>query len=152
MAKYVNSIAGVALSTSADLRTIVTTATGAGSVVALNELYLSGEAGSSAYNRVIVNRPSSVGVTITAGTVSALHPASAAAAFSVATTWTGSQPVWSATDVLVPGFNAFAGQVRWVAPVGAEIYVGSQGAVANLSIGSRSGTSTVSGHLIVEQF
>ena len=150
MANYVNSIAGVALSTSADLRTIYTTATGAGSVVALKELYLSGEAGSSAYNRVIVNRPGTAGITPTAGTIGLLHPASAAAAFGVATTW-ATQPVWSATDVLVPGLNAFAGQVRWVAPVGAEIFVGSQGAVANLSIGSRSGTSTVSGHVIIEQ-
>ena len=150
MAVYANSIAGVALSTSADLRTIVTTATGAGSVVALKELYLSGEASSSAYNRVIVNRPGTAGVTITAGTINKCNPASANASFSVATTWS-TQPVWSATDVLVPGFNAFAGQVRWVAPVGAEIFVGTQGAVANLSIGSRSGTSTVSGHLLAEE-
>jgi predicted ATPase len=39
----------------ADLRTIVTTASGAGSGVALKEIYLSGEAGSSSYGRVVVN-------------------------------------------------------------------------------------------------
>jgi hypothetical protein len=152
MANYANSINGVALSTTADLRTIVTTASGAGSGVALKEIYLSGEAGSSSYGRVVVNRPSVVGVTITAGTWDKCHPASVAAASSVATNWTGSQPTLSSTDVLGPGLNAFAGQVHWYALPGCEIVVGLQGAVANLSIRSRSGTPTVSGHILMEEY
>lgn len=150
MARYSGSINGVALSTTADLGTVVTTATGAGSVVKVYEIQLGGEAGSSAVARVAVNRPSSVGTTPTSQTPEKLNPASVAAAFTYASTWSA-QPTLSANDVIILGFNAFGGIVQWRAIPDSEIVVGAQGAIANLSIRSRSGTSTVSGHVLIEQ-
>jgi hypothetical protein len=152
MARYSGSINGVALSTTNDLRTIETTATGAGSVVKVSEIYLAGEAGSSAVARVVVNRPSvaptGAGTPVVA---EKLDPASVAAAFEFNSTYASSQATLSTNDVLILGFNAFGGVVRWLAMPEFEIVVGSQGAVAYLSVRSRSGTSTVSGHIIVEE-
>lgn len=158
MAKYSCSVNGVALSTTLDFKTLVTTATGAGSVLAVYELSFSGEAGSSTPVRTAVNRPSSVGATIGANvqTPVRINPASAVAAFSVAGTasavssWS-TQPGITTDDVLTPTFNAFGGVYRWVAPPDSEIIVGSQGAIANLTFRSRSGTPTVSGHILVEE-
>lgn len=151
MAKYSSSINGVALDTSNDLRTIVTTATGAGSALSVYEILLGGESASSAVARVAVNRPTAVGSTATTVAPVALHPASAAAAYTVATTWT-TQPSLSATDALILDFNAFGGVLRWSVPVEYGVVVGAQGAIANLSVRSRSGTPTVGGHILVEQF
>lgn len=152
MAKYAHSIAGVALSTSADLFTVVTTTSGAGSVVGLYELYLGGEAGSSAVARVCLNRPSGVMTTAsTTATLAKIHPASATNTFNVITAWGGNGTL-STNHVLVPVFNAFAGIVRWVAPPDSSIIVGSQGAAAQLSCRSLSGTSTVSGHALLEEY
>ncbi len=151
MAKYSSSINGVALDTSNDLRTIVTTATGAGSALSVYEILLGGESGSSAVARVAVNRPSAVGQTATTVAPVLVHPASGAAAFSVATTWT-TQPTLNSTDVLILDFNAFGGVLRWSVPVEYGVVVGAQGAVANLSVRSRSGTPTVGGHILIEQF
>jgi hypothetical protein len=151
MAFYTTSVNGVALSTTNDLKTFVTTATGAGSVIAMSEYYLAGEAGASAVCRVAINRPSAVGITgAGAQTPEKVSPASVAAAYTVYTGWT-TQPVLVANDVQTPTFNAFGGVALWGAPPGQEIVVGSQGAIANLSVRSRSGTSTVSGHFIVEE-
>lgn len=155
MALYTSGVNSVALSTSADLRTLVTTATGQGSSLRLYEVLLSGEAGSSTVAALVVNRPSANGVTIGSTiTPVKVDPASVNAAFSVASHsggWSGSQPTLSATDVLVLGFNAFGGGQKWTAFPGAEVIVGTQGAVANLSFRSRTGTPTCSGHIIVEE-
>lgn len=152
MSRYSYSVNGTALSTTTGLLTIQTAATGAGSVVSLQEIYLSGEAGSSAYNRVVVNRPSAAPTGgATAQTAEKLNPASGAATHVVATAYASTQGTLSTNDVLVPGFNAFGGIVRWTAMPGEEVYVGTQGAVAYLIIRSRSGTSTVSGHIVVEE-
>lgn len=150
MAKYSSSINGTALSTTTDTRTVVTTATGQGSVARVYEIYLGGEAGSSAVARVVVNRPSAAGTTPTNQVPEKLDPASVAAAVIVASTWSA-QPTLSTNDVIILVFNAFGGVVRWYAGPDSEIVVGSQGAVANLSVRSRSGTSTVSGHILFEE-
>lgn len=157
MSQYTGNYQGITLSTTADLKTLVTTATGQGSVLKLIEAWFSGEAGSSTVGRIGVNRPSTAGVTINGTqTPEKVNPASVNAAFSLAGTatavsnWT-TQPVLSTNDVLSPTLNAFGGVVRWVAPPGSEIVVGGQGAVANLSIRSRSGTPAVSGHLVIEE-
>jgi hypothetical protein len=156
MANYSSTINGQALSVTLDTMTIITTATGQGSAVALKELYLSGESSASAYNRVVLNRPGSVGVTPVVVAVTKLHPASVTPLFTVASNvggnaWT-TNPVISATDILIPGLNTFAGQMHWYALPGCEVIVGTQGAVANLSLRSRSGTSTISGHMIIEEY
>lgn len=152
MARYSVSVNGVALSTTNDLKTLQTTATGAGSVLKVPEILLAGEAGSSAVARVVVNRPSAAPTgAATSQTPEKIDPASVAAAFTAATTYASSQPTLSTNDVILLPFNAFGGVIRWLAMPDYEIVVGSQGAVAYLSIRSRSGTSTVSGHIIVEE-
>jgi hypothetical protein len=154
MALYTSGINSVALSTSNDTRTLVTTATGAGSALRLYEVLLSGEAGSSTVTALAVNRPGTNGITLgTTITPVKVDPASANASFSVASHTTGwtTQPVLAATDVLVLGFNAFGGGQKWTAWPGSEIVIGTQGAVANLSFRSRTGAPTVSGHIIVEE-
>jgi hypothetical protein len=151
MARYTVSIVGATLSTTNDTKTIVTTATGAGSVVRVLEYQLSGEATASAANRTCVNRPGSVGVTGSgAQTPEKLNVASGAASFTIFTGWS-TQPTLSTNHVLVPTINAFGGSFRWVAPPDCEIVVGGAGAVANLSFRSLSGTSVVSGHILIEE-
>lgn len=152
MAKYAHSIAGVALSTSADTFTVVTTTSGAGSVVGLYELYLAGEAGSSTVARVCLNRPTVANTTAsTTATLGKVHPASGANTFNVITAWGGNATL-AGNHMLVPCFNAFAGIVRWVAPPDSSIIVGSQGAASQLCCRSLSGTPTVSGHALLEEY
>lgn len=152
MARYGNSVNGVALSTTNDLRTIVTTASGQGSIVKVYEIELGGEASSSAVNRVAVNRPSANGSGAVTNVVpEKINPASVAAAFSCASTFGTSQPTLSTNDVCVFAFNAFGGRVRWVPIPDSEVIVFAPNAIANLSIRSRSGTSTVSGHILTEE-
>jgi hypothetical protein len=158
MARFSCSTNGLALSTSADYHTLVTAATGVGSVLKVYEFFLAGEAGSSAVVRVAINRPSAVGITIgaTVQTPVKVNPASGVATFTVAgsasavSSWS-TQPAITADDVLTPTFNAFGGAFRWIAPPDSEVVVGAQGAVANLIFRSRSGTSTCSGHILVEE-
>jgi hypothetical protein len=158
MAKYGLSINNVTASTTQDLKTLVTNATGAGSALLLHEASFQGGDSSSVFTRLVVNRPSAVGVTIGANTMvpEKFNPASVAAAFTVAGTtsavssWS-TAPALSTNDVIVPAINTFGGEYRWVAMPGVEIVVGTQGAVANLSVRSRSGTGAISGHLVVEE-
>lgn len=87
------------------------------------EVYMGGQAASSAPTPMILARDSTVGGTLSGGLLAALDPATAAlaappTAFSVATT----KPQRSATlQLLQLGFNAFGGVVRWVAAPGYEI-------------------------------
>lgn len=151
MAKYSCSF-NEALSTTDDLRTLVTVATGQGSVLKVYEFEMGGQASSSAVNIVVGNRPSANGSGAATNVVpEKLDPASVAAAFTNASTFASTQPTLSTNDVLSFGFNAFGGRVRWVAPPDSEVIVGGQGAIANFSFRSRSGTSTVNGHILVEE-
>jgi hypothetical protein len=152
MAKYSASINGTALSTTTGLLTVQTAATGAGSVVSLLEVMLAGEAGSSSVARFVINRPSAAPTgAATAQTCEKLNPASATNTFVVATAYATTQGTLSTNDVLILGFNAFGGVIRWLAAPGEEVIVGTQGAVAYLIGRSRSGTPTVSGHFVMEE-
>lgn len=151
MAIYACSFAE-ALSTSDDLRTLQTTATGQGSVLKVGEIYLAGESGSSSVARLVVNRPSASPTGAATNVVpEKMDPASIAAAFTNASTYATTQSTLSTNDVLTLGFNTFGGVVRWVPMPGYEPVVGSQGAVAYLSTRSRSGTPNISGHILVEE-
>lgn len=151
MAKYSCSF-NEALSTTDDLRTIVSVATGQGSVLRMYEFQLGGQGSASAVNIVVFNRPSANGSgAATNVTPEKLDPASVAAAFTNASTFASTQPTLSTNDVLSFSFNAFGGQVRWVAIPDSEVIIGGQGAIANLSCRSRSGTSSVSGHILIEE-
>jgi hypothetical protein len=154
MARYGCSVSGVALSTTNDLRTLETaSALGQGFTIKLYELFLMGEAASSAVARVVVNRPSVAPTGAATNVVpEKINPASVAAVFKAASTYASSQATLSTNDVLIPAFNAFGGIVRWVAPPDSEIIAtGTGAAVGQLCVRSRSGTSTVSGHLLVEE-
>lgn len=151
MARYSGSFSE-ALSTTDDLRTVQTVATGQGSVVVVYEFSITGEAGSSTVVQFAINRPSAAPTGAATNVApEKLNPASVAAAFTNASTYASSQPTLSANDVLRPGINAFGGIYRWVAPPDSGIVVGAQGAVAYLSMRSRSGTPTCSGHYLAEE-
>lgn len=159
MAKYALSINAVTASTTQDVKTLITTVTGAGSALSVFELSLQGGDSSSTFTRMVVNRPSAVGITIGANTQTPekINPASVAAATSAmagtssaVSTWS-TPPTLSTNDILVPAINTFGGEYRWVAMPGSEIIVGTQGAVANLSLRSRSGTGALSGHVLFEE-
>lgn len=154
---FAQTFAGVTSSTTLDLKTLITAATGAGSVVRLYEFSFGGEAASSAVVRMVFNRPGTAGVTPnTLQTPERVSPSSAAATYTCAgpvgavTNW-GTQPVLSTNHVLVPIINGFGGIYRWQAIPDSEIVVGTQGAVANLSLRSSSGAVTISGHLLVSE-
>lgn len=150
MAVYTHAYVNKTLSTSDDTATMITTATGVGSVIRVEEFFIGGEASSSTATRVVINRPGSVGVTPTTQALQKLDPASATATFTVATTWS-TQPVHAAQHVLAISFNAFGGVVRWVAQPDRPIVVGGQGAVANLSFRGASGTPVISGYFQIEE-
>lgn len=152
MARFGLSLNGVACSTTNDLRTIQSVATGQGSALAVYSIYLAGEASSSTFGRIVVNRPSGAPTGAATNVVpEKLNPASVAAAFTNSSTYASSQPTLSTNDVLTPSLNAFGGVINLMLPPGSEVIVGTQGAIAYLSIRSRSGTPTVSGHVLVEE-
>lgn len=150
MAAYNITISGATLSTSNDTATFVTAATGVGSMISLYEVDFGGESASSTVNRIAFDR--STGGTTGGGayTMVALNPASAAASgLAVYSTWSA-QPTLSGSRVLTPCFNGFGGRYRWEAAPDRPIIVGTQGAAANLSVRSLSGTGVVSGDLKFE--
>ena len=87
------------------------------------EVFMGGQATSSAPCIMLLARDSTVGATLSVGRLAALDPATAALAappviFNTATT----KPQRSATlSLLNLSFNAFGGIVRWVAAPGEEI-------------------------------
>lgn len=160
MAKYVSSLLGAAASTTANSPNLLieAAATGAGSVLAIHELSLSGEASSSTFVRFVLNRPSArtIGSGPTTQVPQPLNPGSVAAAYTVYTDiGSSTNAVTPGTvDLLVPAFNAFGGVYTWLAAPKGEIVIGGQGAGIGSQVVvlySKSGTPTVSGHVIVEE-
>lgn len=151
MARYACSFAEN-LSTSQGTRTITSTAAAQGSSLKVFEIYIAGEASSSSVSRFIVNRLTVAPTgAATNGGVQALDPASITNAFLATSLYATTQGTLSAFNILTLGFNAFGGVVRWVAAPDSEVIVGTQGAVAYLVCRSASGTSPVSGHILVEE-
>jgi hypothetical protein len=157
MSRYATTILGAAASTDSKSpnAAIVSAATGAGSILALYELSLSGEASSSGFVRMVLNRPTAVDRTgLTAQTPQPLNPGTVAAGYSATVGGTGTSATPGSVHLLVPAFNAFGGVYTWLAGPGAEIIIGGQGTsvpAQNLYLYSLSGTSVISGHLLVEQ-
>ena len=121
------------------------------------EVFMGGIATSSAPSAMVVARDSTVGVTLSVGRLAALHPSTAAlaappVAFSTATT----KPQRSATlSLLQLGFNAFGGNVRWVAAPGEEIgMLGNTASLGEISTSSlNTGTpGAINHHYILEPF
>lgn len=135
--------AGVALSTTTDLWTYTSAATGQARALEVN---IGGEAAASAVNRVGLYNSSS-GATPTNQTMEKFSTRSPAEAGTFATTWT-TQPTLNAQAVMLFAYNAFGGGDKWIAQPGAELYVVNG---EKISLRSASGTSTVSSHLIIEE-
>lgn len=119
------------------------------------EVYLGGHATSSAPCIMTLARHSTVGATLTAARLAALHPSSAALAapptgFAASTT----KPQRSATlYLLTPSFNAFGGIVRWVAAPEEDIsMLGNTASLGELGISAFTGGTPglTSSHIILE--
>lgn len=122
---------------------------------AVIEIYLGGQATSSAPQYIVVARDSTIGATLSGGRTAALDGAntgvtSAPTGFSTAST----APQRSATlHLLNLTFNAFGGIVRWVAAPGSEIFtVGNSTTTGEISVSGYTGTTAglVGGHIIYE--
>lgn len=131
---------------------------GAGTArVAVSEVYIGGQATSSAPQYILVARSSTIGATSLSGVRTAaldaagLGQTSPTVAFSTSTT----KPQRSATlSLLNLTFNAFGGIVRWVAAPGSEIYiVGNTASLGELTVSGFTGTTAglVGAHVIYEQ-
>lgn len=121
----------------------------------VTEVYMGGQATSSAPTPMILSRDSTIGATLSGGLLAALDPASAAlaappVAFSVATT----KPQRSATlQLLQLGFNAFGGIVRWVAAPGYEIgMLGNTASLGEVSLSCMTGGTpgALTPHILLE--
>jgi hypothetical protein len=145
---YSVTMMGRSLSTSADYIALLAAATSQGRLL---ESFLGGEATSSTVLRVAVQRSTS-GTTPATQTPEKFNTLSPAAAFSAAVqtgsaSWT-TQPTLSGNPLITHTFNAFGGTDRWLAALGAEIYLTNSG---QLSFRSASGTPAASAHVIWEE-
>lgn len=109
----------------------------------LREVYLGGQAGSSAPTIMVLGRTSTVGATLTALRLAALDPSTAALAappvnYAASTT----KPQRSATlgMLLNLSFNAFGGIVRWyMGPDQVISYLGNTASLGELSLNAFTG-------------
>lgn len=127
--------------------------------IALSEVFIGGQAASSAPAIMIVARDSTVGASPTALTTgesnAALDPATAAlAAPQVFFTQAGTKPQRSATlGLLNLSFNAFGGVVRWVAAPYEELWIlGNALNAGEISLSAFTGTTAglVGTHFVYE--
>ncbi len=124
------------------------------------EIYLGGQAGSSAPTFMILSRDSTIAVTNSNGagqTDAALDAATAAltAAALTGNTNTTKPQRSSSLHLLNLSFNAFGGIVRWVAAPGEEIsVVGNTASLGEVSLSAFSGGTTglLGAHMIYESF
>jgi hypothetical protein len=118
---------------------------------ALKEIAVSGEATSSAVNRMAVRRSTSEGTTPTAQTPAKMTPWAQAALTAAATTFSA-EPTTATVAAWTYAFNAFGGVVRWIAAPGQEIVIaGATSGNMELSLESSSGTGLVSCQLVWEE-
>lgn len=111
-------------------------------VTKVTEIYMGGQATSSAPTPMILARDSTVGATLSGGFIAQADPATAALAapmvqFNTATT----KPQRSATlQLLQLSFNAFGGVIRWVAAPNFEIgMLGNAASNGELSLSCMTG-------------
>ena len=122
------------------------------------EVYMGGQATSSAPNYMSLARDSTVATATmsSTGKDAPLHPSTAAltAAAVPFTTTSGTQPQRSSTlGLLNLSFNAFGGIVRWVAAPGEEIGIlGNTASLGEVSLSATSGSGVMGSHIIYEPF
>ena len=123
----------------------------------ISEVYVGGQATSSAPQYLLLARDSTVGLTALSGVRTAALDATSSAATSLAVAFSTSttKPQRSATlSLLNLTFNAFGGIVRWVAAPGSEISMyGATASLGEVSLSGFTGTTAglVGGHIIYEQ-
>ena len=130
--------------------------------VNITEVFMGGQAGSSAPSIMVLARDTTVAVTISlsAGPIQTDAPLDAATAALAAPPLVGStattKPQRSATAILLNlSFNAFGGLVRWLAAPGEEIsIVGNTQPLGEVSLSAATGGTTglMGGHIIYEPF
>lgn len=123
------------------------------------EVYMGGQAATSAPSIMLLARDSAVAVTLVAGSTfdASLDAATAAlAAPAVVGNSAGTDPQRSATlHLLNLSYNAFGGSVRWVAAPGEEIsIVGNAASLGEVSLSAFTGGTTglMGSHIIYETF
>lgn len=131
----------------------VLTLTGAASRVALlHEISVSGEGTASAANELILNRPSTLGVTPTAQTPAQFDPDNAASGATISTAWT-TQPVLGTVHLLRLGCNSNGGVYRWVAKPGEEVRIRGNATVSVSQLSLRfslGGAQQMGVHIVFE--
>lgn len=150
---YTLARVSTALSTTNDWITIVSAAAKA---LRIHEIAFFGDGTASAANDIIVVRPTASGTGGATGgpTPAPLNPGAPAASFTNVTTYATTQPTLPTTTaaLLRFGVNANGGVYRWVAKPGSEIFIPAGNNLAGtLSIRSVSGTSSVTGYVIIEE-
>lgn len=124
------------------------------------EVFMGGQAGSSAPTIMLLSRDSTVAVTVSLGTgntIGALDAATAAlAAPPVVGNTATTKPQRSSTlHILNLSFNAFGGLVRWLAAPGEEIsIVGNTASLGEVSLSAFTGGTPglMGGHIVYEPF
>lgn len=124
------------------------------------EVFMAGQAGSSAPSIMLLSRDTTIAVTISLGTGNTDAPLDAATAALAAPPLVGNtattKPQRSATAHLLNlSFNAFGGLVRWLAAPGEEIsIVGNTQPLGEVSLSAFTGGTTglMGGHIIYEPF
>ena len=124
-------------------------------LIRLYEVYMGGQAASSAPLIMVLARDSTVGATLSVGTLAALDPATAALAappvvFNTATT----KPQRSATLYMLNlSFNAFGGIVRWnAAPDQEPRLLGNTASFGEMSLSAFTGSTAglIGSHFVIE--
>lgn len=138
----------------------ILTLTAAASRIALvHEISISGEGTASAANELIVNRPTTLGITPVAQVPAQFDPDNAASGATVAAMsaanasgWT-TQPVLATISLMRLGCNSNGGVYRWVAKPGEEIRLRSNATVSVSQLSLRmglGGAQQMGVHLIFE--
>lgn len=122
------------------------------------EVFMGGQATTSAPSIMLFGRDSTVGATLSVGRLAALDPATAAlAAPPVVFNTASTKPQRSATlgSLLNLSFNAFGGIVRWVAAPGEEIgMLGNTASLGEVSLSALTGGTPglMGSHFVFEPF
>jgi len=127
------------------------------SMYKINEVFIGGESVASAVNAMVLARtstPVSSGA-ISVGTITQLHPQSAASTVAAGSTYATTYPTVGTLHALNLSLNCFGGIIRWVAAPGEEIVILAPGTVAfgdgEVTLRAVTGTGTISDHIVLEQ-
>ena len=145
------SVNNAAPGTTQDMLTVTAAAA---NIALIHEVSISGEGTASAANELVVNRPSTLGVTPVAQVPALYDPDSAAFTGTVATSFT-TAPVLGTVSLLRLGCNTNGGVYRWVAKPGEEIRLRNNVTVSVSQLSMRvtlGGAQQMGCHCVIEGF